>query len=523
MKKLIAVVAGLAGLMFLATAVLAVPGDPVPPGSITPPGPAGVGCGGIGVAFDGTNIWYTCADEDKIRKTNLLGADLGSIDTAEGATSVSVDAIAWDPNEGKIWGGELVNTDGVPGNDTCRIYSIDPVNGAATTRFSFVDTHGGCDFSYYDGLTIDTLTDTLWLSPDVHSFIHHYQKNGTEIAGDLIDFAALTPAGEPDLNSGLAIGIDGTLFGGTNGFGKIVQINTPGPGATFAGVFTTVSGRDEDLECGPVVEGKETILSRDFFFPGRIDILEVPEGTCVSPVAAEITLDPPTDTNEAGSKHTVTATVSEGGQPIVGTLVSFSITAGPNAGEVSDPSECTVDPNCNTDAAGMTSWTYTGAAAVGIDTVEACFLDQEGQRRCAEATKDWVDTTPPKVACTETVNPHGKTVPPAGKTTLPGPRGGQNEDGFYELLARDLIAGLVQIFVTDAGGAGPFGPFASGDRVKITEAPGAIPSSQPMGSSNGQAGAILTHIILNGDAIITATDPSGNVARETCLVPPPPK
>ena len=35
--------------------------------------------------------------------------------------------------------------------------------------------------------------------------------------------------------------------------------------------------------------------------------------------------------------------------------------------------------------------------------------------------------------CTETVNPHGQNVPPAGSTTLPGPNGGQNEDGFYKV------------------------------------------------------------------------------------------
>jgi len=34
-------------------------------------------------------------------------------------------------------------------------------------------------------------------------------------------------------------------------------------------------------------------------------------------------------------------------------------------------------------------------------------------------------------SCTETVNPHGQNVPPAGSTTLPGPRGGINDDGFW--------------------------------------------------------------------------------------------
>ena len=133
------------------------------------------------------------------------------------------------------------------------------------------------------------------------------------------------------------------------------------------------------------------------------------------------------------------------------------------------------------------------------------------------------DENPPKIACVETVNPHGKNIPPAGSTTLPGAKGGQNEDGFYELLAKDDTDPSVQIFITDSFGSGPFGPFNSGDRVKITEAPGAIPSSKPIGSANGQAGALVAHITLKGDAIITATDSAGNTATITCLIPPLPK
>lgn len=416
-KKIFAGAAGLiGGLALTAGVVLALPGDPVPPGSITPPGLAGAGCGGIGVAFDGATIWYNCSLETKLRKTNLAGVDLGFIDTAEGVTPIHVDAIAWDPNEGKIWGGALVDTDGAGGNDTCRIYSIDPVTGAATTRFSYVDVHGGCSFFFYDGLTVDSVSDTIWASPDVHGFIHHYTKAGVELGADLMDFAALTPVGEPDVNSGLAIGIDGTLYGGTNGFGKIVRIDTPGAGATFGGVFATVSGRDEDLECGPVVEGKETILSRDLFGVGRIDILEAPEGTCQRPEEPKV-----------------------------------------------------------------------------------------------------------EVACVETVNPHGKTVPPAGSTTPPGPKGGQNEDGYYELGIVGKIPVGTTLWVTDALGSGPFGPFSPGDKVKITEAPGATPSSKPIGSSTGKAGAIVAHITLKGDPIINALLGAVTIGSTSCLVPPPPK
>lgn len=417
-KKIIAGAIGLAGLAFAAAVAIAAPGDPVPPGSITPPGPAGTGCGGIGVAFDGATIWYNCALETKLRKTDLTGADLGFIDTAEGVTPIHVDAIAWDPNEGKIWGGALVDTDGAGGNDTCRIYSIDPATGAATTRFSYVDVHGGCGFFFYDGLTVDSVTDTIWASPDIHSHIHHYTKAGVEIAADLIDFVALTPAGEPDVNSGLAIGLDGTLFAGTNGAGKIVHLDPVTP--AFLGVFATVSGRDEDLECGPEVDGKETILSRDLFFPGRIDVLEAPEGTCVSPT----------------------------------------------------------------------------------------------------------DEEPPVVDCTESVNPHGAKIPPAGKSTPPGtnPNSGVNEDGYYHLGATDDSGLPVDIFVTNLLGTFTAGPYPSSTTVKITEAPGATPTSKPMGSLSGAAGAVTAHITLDSDALVFGVDAAGNVSAPiTCLVPPPPK
>jgi hypothetical protein len=128
------------------------------------------------------------------------------------------------------------------------------------------------------------------------------------------------------------------------------------------------------------------------------------------------------------------------------------------------------------------------------------------------------DTTAPIVWCEESVNPHGKKIPPAGSSTMPGPKGGQNEDGFYKLLAEDNCDPNPEIWVSG------FGPFYSGDVVKITEDSGAIPESKKMGSDKGQAGAVAAHLILNADPVITAVDASGNVSEPAdCLVPPPPK
>lgn len=246
---------------------------------------------------------------------------------------------------------------------------------------------------------------------------------------------------------------------------------------------------------------------------------------CVAFITA-ITLDPPTAENWIDTDHTVTAKLELAGQPQVGVPVRFEVIAGPNAGEVSDPGagECTVNDDCTTDANGQVSWTYTSNGLVGTDQIVACFTDAQGQDRCSPVViKDWVTppNTPPEASCTESVNPSGKKIPPAGHTTLPGPKGGQNEDGFYELSSVDLEDGTADLYVSNASGSVTFGPFPSGSVVKITEDPDATPISKPMGGPNS---AVTAHIILDSDPVVYAVDSFGDVSPPIdCFVPPPPK
>ena len=164
---------------------------------------------------------------------------------------------------------------------------------------------------------------------------------------------------------------------------------------------------------------------------------------------------------------------------------------------------------------------------VGRTTVTCTATDESGNQTQCSFDVTVVDCEPAVVACRETVNPHGKNVPPAGSTTLPGPKGGQNEDGFYELLALfdncDNVEDI-DLFVIDSGSGVVFGPFSTGDKIKYTEAPGGKPKIKKMGSSNGQAGAIAAHITGKGDAQVFGVDSSGNASEpEDCLVPPFPK
>lgn len=135
----------------------------------------------------------------------------------------------------------------------------------------------------------------------------------------------------------------------------------------------------------------------------------------------------------------------------------------------------------------------------------------------------------PKVWCVEAVNPRGKRIPPAGWSTMPGPKGGRNDDGFYQLFAYVPCDPEPKIYVTCKEMIEKdekFGPYDSSDVVKITEAPGAAPSEKKMGSSKGQAGAVKAHITLPSAPILLLIDPDGTIiARcpKCCLVPPPPK
>jgi hypothetical protein len=156
------------------------------------------------------------------------------------------------------------------------------------------------------------------------------------------------------------------------------------------------------------------------------------------------------------------------------------------------------------------------------------FADENGNVLGTEDIAiDINDVTPPEVASTETVNPAGKNTPPAGSTTLPGSKGGMNEDGFYLLTASDNCPKnppVIYVFDTSVLGTWDgvyFGPFDSGTVVKFTEAKGATPQQKPIG---GPSSAVQWHITLPSDAVVCAVDAAGNISDpDIQYVPPLPK
>lgn len=113
-------------------------------------------------------------------------------------------------------------------------------------------------------------------------------------------------------------------------------------------------------------------------------------GSDIVVTAPNITLTPATAFNPAGTSHTVTANVTLSGSPVIGQLVTFTVT-GQNAGATGT---C-VPASCMTDSSGSVTFTYSDTNGAGDDTILASFTDSHGTTQQASAAKHWM--APPVV------------------------------------------------------------------------------------------------------------------------------
>jgi len=254
-----------------------------------------------------------------------------------------------------------------------------------------------------------------------------------------------------------------------------------------------------------------------------------------------IALEPAVDTNEAGTSHTVTATVIAGGTPLAGMPTVFKVTAGPNADETSGPGECAPNADCMTDAVGSVSWTYTGDFLVGTDTIRACFTF-EGVELCDTASKEWIDTTSPDLntppdAINEATGPDGAThefVATATDAVDPNPVVVCTPPSGSTFPLGDTV---VTCTATDASGNVSQGTFTK--TVVDTTPPDLDTPPDTINEATGPDGATLEFVATATDAVdpnpvvvcappsgstfplgdtvvtCTATDASGNVSQGT--------
>ncbi|MDT5272206.1 MAG: hypothetical protein QOH49_4392 [Acidobacteriota bacterium] len=108
-------------------------------------------------------------------------------------------------------------------------------------------------------------------------------------------------------------------------------------------------------------------------------------GSSIIVSSGSISISPLDATNPVGTPHTVTAHVTSGGSPLVGQVITFTVT-GQNAGA----SGTCVPAGCITNSNGDVSFTYVGTNGAGDDTIKASFTDATGSLQAATAQKHWV-------------------------------------------------------------------------------------------------------------------------------------
>jgi hypothetical protein len=140
-----------------------------------------------------------------------------------------------------------------------------------------------------------------------------------------------------------------------------------------------------------IADAADTILDSNVFIGALAAIIvDTAHKSWVEDPELELTLEPEESTNEVGEDHTVTATVTENGEPVEGAEVLFEVTG-------THPQEATA----TTDADGEATFTYTGDTE-GTDDITAC-TNEDGSLPddCDTATgpsddavKHWVDPDP---------------------------------------------------------------------------------------------------------------------------------
>jgi len=128
---------------------------------------------GVGIAFDGQNLWYSCAF--------VTGTDLYRADPATGTVSASYDivpgeglgALAYDAGRNAIWAG-YDNA-----GKKILLVHLNSSKDVTSTTEEFVAPVGGITLD--DGLAYDASDDTLYISPDVDATVYHVYVNGSLI------------------------------------------------------------------------------------------------------------------------------------------------------------------------------------------------------------------------------------------------------------------------------------------------------------------------------------------------------
>ena len=209
----------------------------------------------IGLAFDGSNLYYNRCDDANIYAIDpLTGALADTFDTNINTTPFGQqgpNAMAYDATREGIWfGTQSCDAMGMP------IYfwnfSDDSMNLAFHVPFGMLNPATNQSFlniCFLDGLAFNAngpgeADDELWFSDDVDADLGVFRTDGTLVAG--YDATAINDS--LSVLSGLAVG-GPNLYMGNNGFGDVFRADIAS--FTLVDQFASEETRLEDMECDP--------------------------------------------------------------------------------------------------------------------------------------------------------------------------------------------------------------------------------------------------------------------------------
>jgi len=134
---------------------------------------------GVGIAFDGTNLLLSCAEDGNI--VAVSPGDGSHVATHLVAGISNFGALAWDNGHKLLWAC----------TDSTSVGTIDLTANTFTPKFEVA----GC----FDGLAYDAADDTIWASPDAFTTVYHYSSGGTLIESFPVSLGGFG-------NSGIAVG-----------------------------------------------------------------------------------------------------------------------------------------------------------------------------------------------------------------------------------------------------------------------------------------------------------------------------
>jgi len=350
---------------------------------IMPDPPAAGSYCSIGLAFDGTSLYFNRCNDPLIYE--ISPADGSMISSFDPMTAENPNAMAFDSKRNGIWfGTQACGATGMPiyfwdfdDDSVTSVFTIpygliNPATGSPFLRFCFND---GLAYNENDpGTDAD---DEIWFSDDVTRELGLFRPDGTLVAG----FDATTI--DPSLINGSGLAVGGpNLYMGNNGGGDVFRAAIPA--FLFVDAFASGDDRQEDMECDPITFAPTEVMwvrttPQGGAFPDVITAYEIEPGTCGlgGMIANPPHFDPPTPCNEhlaaVVGEHIdfdVIARSVHGGSGEQVTLTALGVPAGSS---FTPPLPLTGQPATTT-----FSWTPT-IGEVGSQPIRIVATDDRGQ------------------------------------------------------------------------------------------------------------------------------------------------